>query len=224
VSLQLFIGPSNIGKTYFMRHWWLPMVLTRPELVTDMAPRGGFSAVLIHDPRTQKHPNGQYPGQRFDDVAAWMRSASKPRVACLEHPTFEAMCEVGQQLGGLVLVVDELERVLSKGSRVDPVVMEMLIAGRQQNCIIVAGAKRMIAVPTDARANIETVYFGNLSDKGDRDDAVETTRVDPKLLDHLARPGGELTEQGTFLEWRRASSWRGLTRIVNRQKVVIRQL
>jgi hypothetical protein len=224
LSLQLFVGPSNIGKTFFLRSWWLPMVITRPELVTDMAPRGGFRSVLIHDPPTQKHPSGQYPGQRFDDVAAWMRSSSKPRVACLERPTFEAMCEAGQQLGGLVLVVDELERALTKGNRVAPVVMEMLIAGRNQNCIIAAGAKRMMAVPTDARANLEAVYFGNLSDAGDRADAIDTARVDKKLLEELARPGGALTQQGTFLEWRRASSWRGLTRVENGRKLVIQEL
>jgi hypothetical protein len=225
VSLQVFVGPSNIGKTYFLREWWLPMAMTRPELVTDMAPSGGFKAVLIHDPPTMAHPHGQYPGQRFDDVAAWLRAVDKPRLACLERPTFEALCEAGAQIGGLIIVVDELERVLQKGgSRQSPAVMEMLIAGRQHNCVIAAGCKRLVAVPTDARANLETAYFGNLSDQGDREDAAQQTRVDLRVLDGLASSGGPLTQQGTFLEWRRATSWRGLTRVVNRQKVVIQEL
>lgn len=225
MSLQVFVGPSNIGKTYFLQQWWLPMALSRPELVTDMAPSGGFTAALIHDPPTMKNAHGQYPGQRFEDVAAWLRAVDKPRVACLERgATFEAMCEAGQQAGGLILVVDELERVLSKGGRVAPSVMEMLIAGRQHNCLIAAGCKRLVAVPTDARANLETAYFGNLSDQGDRDDAAKQTGVELRVLEELARPGGPLTEQGTFLEWRRASGWRGLTRIQNRQKVTITEL
>lgn len=224
MSLQVFVGPSNIGKTYFLREWWLPMALTRPELVTDMAPAGGFTAALIHDPPTMKHPHGQYPGQRFVDVADWLRAVDKPRLACLERPTFEALCELGQTQGGLIIVVDELERVLAKGSRASVAVMEMLIAGRQHNCIIAAGCKRLVAVPTDARANLETAYFGNLADQGDRADAAEQTRVDLRVLDELARPGGPLTEQGTFLEWRRASSWRGLTRVQNRQKLTVREL
>ncbi|HEX8010223.1 MAG TPA: hypothetical protein VF814_04725 [Casimicrobiaceae bacterium] len=225
----VYAGPSNIGKTYSIREYLLPALLTMPSVVTDMAPPEGYSAALVHDPRTAKHPNGQYPGGRFDDVADWSRALERPKLSCLERPTFEAMCEMGKTVGGLVLVIDELERALEgRGGAGD--VIEMLIASRQHNCIVVGGCKRLGNLPTKARSNVEVVFFGNLSDIGDRRDCAEVTRVSREVLDELCKPatgnapGGPLTEQGTFLEWHRASGWRGLTRVHNRARILLRQL
>jgi hypothetical protein len=222
MSLTLFIGPSKIGKSYTLRHWYLPMLLHRPELATDMAPKGGYAAMLIHDPRTPAHPEGQYPGARFTDVAEWLRATDRPRVACLERPSFDAMCAAAKDLGGLVLVVDELERAFE--SSPTPTVIEMFVAARQYNSLIVGGAKRIGNLPPKARSNVERAFIGNLSDVGDRTEAADLVRLPRRELDALCSVGGELTTQGTFLEWHRATGWKGLTRVVNRQKITLRQL
>lgn len=227
MSLTVYAGPSNIGKSFSIKNWLLPMLLHRPEFATDMAPAGGYVAALIHDPRTPKHPNGQYPGQRFRDVAEWLRATDRPRLACLEAPTFDAMCLAAKE-HGLVLVVDELERAFDGAP--SPIVVEMCIAARQYNSLVVGGCKRLGNLPTKARSNLERVFFGSLSDNDDRIDCAKQTGISMKLLQELSAPatattsGGPLTEQGTFLEWHRASGWRGLTRVVNRQKITIKEL
>lgn len=223
MSLIVYAGPSNIGKSYSIKHWLLPTLLgPRPELATEMAPTGGFVTALIDDPRTSKHPDGQYPGPRYRDVAEWKRGHDRQRVACLERPSFDAMCLAARELGGMVLVVDELERAFA-GSPSE-IVVEMCIAARQHNSLVVGGCKRLGNLPTRARSNLERVFFGNLSDRGDRDDCAKQTGLPLRELEQLSAVGGPLTEQGTFLEWHRASGWKGLTRVVNRQKITLRQL
>jgi hypothetical protein len=223
MSLTVFVGPSNIGKSYSIKHWLLPTLLgPRPDLATEMAPAGGYTAALIDDPRTAKHPEGQYPGPRFRDVAEWMRGTDRLRVACLEHPSFDAMCLAARELGGLVLVVDELERAFA-GSPSE-IVVEMCIAARNHNSLVVGGCKRLGNLPTKARSNLERVFFGNLSDRGDREDCAKQTGIPVRELEQLSAVGGPLTEQGTFLEWDARSGWRGLTRVVDRRKITLQTL
>jgi hypothetical protein len=222
LSLTLFVGPSRIGKSFTLSRWYLPMLLSKPELATEMAPPGGYAAALVHDPRTPAHPGGQYPGERFQDVAAWLRATDRPRLACLEAPSFDAMCAAAKQLGGLVLVVDELERAFE--SSPTPTVIEMFVAARQYNSLIVGGCKRIGNLPPKARSNIEQAFIGNLSDVGDRAEAAELVRIPRRELDALCSVGGLLTQQGTFLEWHRASGWRGLTRVVDRRKITLLSL
>jgi hypothetical protein len=179
VSLTIFVGPSSIGKSFTIERWLLPMLLSRPELATDMAPRRrlrrGARARSPHA-GAPRRPISRPALSRRRRVDARDRSAARrlPRGAELRRDVFAA----AKELGGLVLVVDELERAFD-GSP-SPVVVEMCIAARQYNSLVVGGCKRLGNLPHKSAINLERVFFGNLSDVGDRADCAKQTGMHPR--------------------------------------------
>jgi len=218
MSLILFVGPSNIGKTFAMREWMLPALLHDPGQVTDMAPPEGFSTVLIHDPPTPQKPDGQYVDiVRYADVAEWRRAEKRPRVARFSSPTLEAMCGAAVEYGRMVLAFDEANRLIGNERKPPAQASELIESGRHYGCLIIGACRRLKAVHTSARSNIEVAYFGNLADDDDRDDAAAAAGVDPELLRGIK-------QQGVFLEWVRSTGDRALIRVENRRKMVLRRL
>jgi len=216
MSFALFVGPSGIGKTYAVREWLLPMLLTQPRTISDLNP-DRFNAALIYDPRTNESPDGQFPGERFADVAAWRRAERRPRVACLDAPSPESMAEAAVELGRLVLVMDEINYAWPNDRKPGPAAVQLASAGRHAGCMVVGGCRRVMELHNSVRANITVAYFGNPSDGNDRDDVRRVTSVDPAELPELA-------ERGTFIEWHRQSGRRSLIRVTERRKITIRQL
>lgn len=214
--LAVFVGPSGIGKTFATREWLLPTLLWRPGDVSDLCPER-FSAVLIHDMSAPERPNGQYPGQRFADVMAWRRAKDRPRVACLERPSSEAMCAAAMEAGRMVLVFDEINRALPNSQRPGPASLEMVNSGRHAGVIAIGGLRRLMDLHTAARANVALAWFGNLADAGDRAYAADTCGIDERTLSGI-------TERGVFLEWHRQTNEKRLIRIQNRAKIVVREI
>jgi hypothetical protein len=217
MSVHLFVGPSNIGKTFAIREWLLPAMLADPIQATAMAPPNGYAAALIHDPPTVKDPKGQYDGALYQDVSEWKRAEKKPRVARFVDPSMRALCETAIERGRLVLVLDELDRLLPSARTPAPEAANLIERGRHYGCLIVGGCRRLKAVHTSVRGNIERAYFGNLADDEDRAYAAECANVSPDLLRGI-------TQQGVFLEWDRASGRVALIRVQNRKRTIIRSL
>lgn len=216
MSLIVFVGPSYIGKTFTIREWLLPQLMHRPGELVRVAPASGYDAALVHDPPTGENPHGQYPGQRFRDVAEWRRAPKRQRICCLENPSATAMAEVGQKPGRLVLVIDELERLIGSEGQADPAMLELFNAGRNYGSLVVGSCRRLMNINAKARANLQLAYFGAPSDAQDRVHAARAAQVDPSVFD-------ELGEIGTFVEWR-AGGQRAIVRVVDRRRVVLRQL
>lgn len=217
MSIHLFVGPSNIGKTYTMREWLLPALLRSPELATAMAPPGGYVAALVHDPPTVKDPQGQFDGALYANVSEWRRAERRPRVARFVEPSLRALCATAMEVSRIVLVLDEIDRLLPSSRPPAPEAAELIERGRHYGCLVIGGCRRLKAVHTSVRGNIERAYFGNLADDDDRDYAASSAGVDPSLLRGI-------TEQGVFLEWDRATGDTALIRVEGRKKLIIRTL
>jgi hypothetical protein len=225
--VHVFVGPSFTGKTYYIREYLLPTLLTKPEEVTRMAPAGGFSAALIDDPPTTEHPEGQYPGPLYRDVAEWRRAEVRSRVARFEAATTRAVCAAALELGRLVVVLDDMERALGNATaggvaKPSPEGVELVTRGRLSGCLVVGAVRRWGAMHTLVRSNVERAYFGRLTDDGDRREAAQTVGVAPAILEGFYRAVSQL--QGVFLEWDPKANVSQLVRIENRRKIVLRRL
>lgn len=216
MSLIVFIGSSNTGKTYATREWMLPALLEDPGQVTTMAPADGYASVLIHDPPTTERPKGQYPGTLYQDVAEWKRAAQRPRVARFSNPSFDAMCQVAVEWGRMVLCLDEANRLLGNDRKPSKAAGELIESGRHSGCKIIGSARRLKTLHTTARSNLEAAYFGSLADEGDREDAAAAAGVDAEQLRGLP--------EHVFLEWRRETGERSLIKVVDRRKITLRKL
>ena len=217
MAIHLFVGPSNIGKTFTIREWLLPALLADPSQATQMAPPAGYSGALLHDPPTVKDPSGQYDGTLYDDVAEWRRAAKKPKVARFANPSLRALCEAAMEKGGVVLVLDEIDRLLPAVRPPAAEAAELIERGRHYGCLVVGGCRRLKSVHTSVRGNVEVAYFGNLADDDDRDYAASTAGINPSLLRGI-------TQQGVFLEWNRATGSTALIRVQNRKRDIIKAL
>ena len=216
MSLIVFIGSSNTGKTFATREWLLPALLADPGQVTSMAPKDGYAMALIHDPPTTERPDGQYPIVHYRDVAEWRRAEKRPRVAGFVNPSLDALCQAAVENGRTVLVLDEGNRLLGNDRKPSKAAAEILESGRHFGSMIVAGARRLKALHTTARSNLEAAYFGSLADDGDREDAAAAAGVDAERLRGLP--------EHVFLEWRRESGQRSLIKIVDRRKMTLAEL
>jgi hypothetical protein len=216
MSLIVFVGPSGIGKTFAIREWLLPMLLTEPRHVTSLAPER-FAGALVHDPPTAEHPDGQYPITRYPDVASWRRAERRPRAAAIADPTLQALCSAAIEIGRLVLVLDDLHRLLGSERPPPREARELCEAGRHHGSVIVGGCRRLKGLNAIARGNVELAFFGNLADEDDRRYAAVTADVRPEDLRRLNRPG-------VFLEWDRPSGRRCLIRIADRRRLIIQEL
>ena len=218
MSMILFVGPSGIGKTYMMREYLIPALLWDSAQVTSLAPVEGYAAALIADPATVEWPDGQYgPAPRYVDVAEWRRAQKRSRVARFSNASFHAMCDVGVRYGRLVICLDDMERELGSESRPSPEATELITRGRLHGCVTIGACRRMMAVHTSVRANVEIVYFGNLTDDNDRAYAAKSAGINPEWLRGINRPG-------VLLEWRRATGEKCLIRVESRQKLILRKL
>jgi len=233
MSVHVFIGPSQTGKTYFMREYLLPAALFAPSEITRQAPADGYAAVLIDDPPTIEHPHGQYEGPLYKDVAEWRRAAVRSRVARFEAASVRALCTAGLELGRLVIALDDMERQLGNpaaggAGKLPEEAQQLLTRGRLSGCKIVGAVRRWGAMHTLVRSNVERAYFGRLTDDEDRREAAQTVGVAPAVLDGLFRAsatdGKGGYRPGVFLEWDCQANARALVRIENRRKMVIRQL
>jgi len=217
MSLIVFVGPSRIGKTFAMREWMLPALLARPGEVTSMAPAGGYGAVLIHDPPTTERPDGQYAvGTCYQDVAEWKRAEKRPRVARFVNPSLDSLCAAAVEHGRLVICLDEANRLIGNERKPSKPAAELIESGRHHGSMIIGAARRLKALHTSARSNIEVGYFGNFADDDDREDAANAANVNPDRLRSLP--------PYTFLEWRRETGDCTLIRIENRRKIVFDKL
>jgi hypothetical protein len=217
MSVQLFVGPSKIGKTYTMREWLIPALLSDASQATQLGPADGFTAALISDPSTVEFPEGQYQGPYYDDVAEWRRAEKRSRVARFRNASLGALCEVGVQYGRLVLCLDDAERELGSERTPSPEATELITRGRLHGCVILGACRRMMAIHTSVRSNVEVVYFGGLTDENDRHYAAKTAGVNPEWLRNI-------NQRGVLLEWRRATGEKSLIRVEARRKLIIRSL
>jgi hypothetical protein len=235
VSVQVFVGPSSTGKTFFMREWLLPALLTAPEDATLVRPADGFKAVLIDDPPTAEKPEGQYEGPRYFDVAEWRRADKRSRVARFEAASARALFAAGVELGGLVLLFDDMERALGNvpaGGVASPPAegVELLTRGRHHGCLVVGAVRRWGSLHNLVRGNVERAYFGALTDEGDRKAAAAVVGIPAITLEGLMRAaateGGRRAKPlpGVFLEWEPKAGSSALVRIENRRKITIRRL
>lgn len=216
MSLIVFIGSSNTGKTYALREWMLPALLADPGQVTTMSPAEGYASALIHDPPTTERPKGQYPGVLYQDVAEWRRAEARPRVARFSNPSLDAMCQVAVEFGRMILCLDEANRLFGNERKPPKAAGELIESGRHSGSKIIGSARRLKTLHTTARSNLEAAYFGSLADNADREDAAAAADVDPEQLRNLP--------EHTFLEWRRETGERSLIKVVDRRKMILRKL
>ena len=221
MSLIVFVGSSNVGKTFAMREWMLPALLVDPKQVTSLAPAKGYASALIHDPPTTERPDGQYPGVvRYADVAEWRRAEQRPRVARFTNPSFDSLCAAGVEYGRMVIALDEANRLLGNDRKPSKQAAELIEGGRHHGCMIIGAARRLKALHTSARSNIEVAYFGSFSDDDDRKDAADAAGISPERL----RGVGEGKLQYVLLEWRRETGETSLIKVVGRRKMVMSKL
>lgn len=216
--LILVCAPSNSGKTHLVREWLLPTLLTRPHELSDAAP-ARFKCALIADPPTPKKPQGQYPGKRFVDVAAFRRTppSSRALVNCFDDAAPRELVRLALEERDVVLVLDEIDFALpSRNYVLSEDETQLVQRGRHAGVALVGTCRRLHDVNSQVRGNMQIGYFGNLSDPDDRTYASKTASVDPALLTDVP--------PRVFLEWDRARNTRNLTRIDGSRRLVLSKL
>jgi hypothetical protein len=221
--LIVSVGPSNAGKTYVLGRYVVPMLLTRPREILEMAPER-FDRALIADPPTGLHPRGQYPGAvRFRDVAEWRRSARKPRVCAFEQASTDALCRLALECRNTVLVLDEFERCLNPAFPLSDGARTIVHAGRQYGVVMCGTMRRLMGVRKEARSNIQLGYFGGLREADDRKYAAATVGVNIRELENIPPPDG-VTGARVFLEWAPERASIALIKVENGVRVFLRKL
>jgi hypothetical protein len=209
------VGASNCGKSYLIKNYILPTLLTAPSSMSDMAPIQ-FQFCLVVDPRSRKWPNGQYPGNRYYDANSWKRATTRTRVSCFENAEIPALTTLAWDLKDSILVLDELDECWYNKRHATKAELRYINRGRQEGCALVGTIKRLHGVWTDLRAQIQTYYFGGLDSPDDRAYAAKTVGVREKVLHHIPPK--------VFLEYRREHNERLLTTIQSGRRVILDRL
>ncbi len=214
----LACAPSNSGKTHLVREWLVPTLLWRPDYVSDAAP-ARFRAALILDPPSPRRPDGQYPGQRFRDVAEFRRTPAgrRARVVCFSAADTRELVRLALELGDVVLVLDEIDLAMpSRAYQLSDAETELVQRGRHSGVALVGTCRRLHDVNSQVRGNVQVAWFGNLADPEDRLYAAKTCGIEPaRLVDVPPR---------IFLEWDRARNFRCLTRLEGSRKITLENL
>ncbi len=211
----LACAPSNAGKTYLVKTYVLPVLLTSPRELTEAAPER-FDFCFIDDPPSSKNPHGQYPGERYTDVNEWKRAKSKARVCCFDRADPDELCALALKKKNVILVLDELDLRWPSSQPLKSAAKDLVNRGRHEGVALVGTMRRLHGVRPELRANMQVAFFGGLSEPDDRKYAAMTTGVDEKRIARV--------EPRTFLEWRREVDYRGLTKIENSRRVEIMRL
>ncbi len=210
----LVVGPSYCGKTHLMREWLLPTLMREPELVTPAAP-ARFRGALIDDPPSPKDPQGQYPGERYLDVAAWRAAEVKSRISCFDQADPRALLALALEKSNVVLLLDEIDSRLTSRRPLSPEAEVIVERGRHSGVALVGSTRRLHNVHPSLRANTQLAWYGNLSEPADRLYAAKMASVDEAQLVNIP--------PRVFLEHDRAQGQRCLITIADGRREVLEQ-